>query len=122
MRNYTKIEAWKLTDDLTVQIYEITRAFPREEMYGISSQLRRASYSVPANIAEGASRESVRDFLHFLQIARGSLSETDYFVHLAERLHYVTAQQAGRLRDQIKRSFACLLAFMRAIEKNPPNQ
>src|SRR4029079_12676811 len=86
MRDYTKIEAWRLADDLTVAVYECTRSFPREEIYGLTSQLRRAAYSVPANIVEGASRESKKDYLHFLYIARGSLSETQYFIHLAGRL------------------------------------
>jgi four helix bundle protein len=85
MRDYTKIEAWKLADDLTVAVYNFSRAFPREEIYGLTNQLRRASYSVPANIAEGSSRESQRDYLHFLYIARGSLSEAQYFLHLAAR-------------------------------------
>src|SRR6266576_885733 len=79
MRDYTKIEEWKLADDLTVAVYERTRVFPKEEMYGLTSQLRRASYSVPANIVEGSSREGKRDYLHFLYIARGSLSEAQYF-------------------------------------------
>jgi hypothetical protein len=70
MRDYTKIEAWRLADDLTVAAYERTRSFPREEIYGLTSQLRRASYSVPANIVEGASRESKKDYLYFLYIAR----------------------------------------------------
>ncbi|HWH71018.1 MAG TPA: four helix bundle protein, partial [Candidatus Sulfotelmatobacter sp.] len=91
MRNYTKIEAWKLADDLTVAIYERTGTFPKEELYGLISQIRRAAYSVPANIAEGASRESKRDYLHFLYIARSSLSETHYFIHLAGRLGYLLA-------------------------------
>jgi four helix bundle protein len=82
MRDYTKIEAWRLADDLTVAVYAQTRSFPREEIYGLTSQLRRASYSVPANIVEGSSRESQKDYLHFLYIARGSLSETQYFIHL----------------------------------------
>jgi len=69
MRDYTKIEAWRLADDLTVAVYERTRSLPREEMYGLTSQLRRAAYSVPANIVEGASRESKKDYLHFLYIA-----------------------------------------------------
>jgi four helix bundle protein len=89
MRDYTKIEAWRLKDDLTVAIYERTRCFPREEIYGLTSQLRRAAYSVPANIVEGASRESKKDYLHFLYIARGSLSETQYFIRLARRLNFV---------------------------------
>ena len=81
MRDYTKIEAWKLADDLTVAVYERTRNFPKDELYGLTSQLRRASYSVPANIVEGSSRESKKDYLHFLYITRGSLSEAQYFIH-----------------------------------------
>ena len=66
MRDYTKIMAWRLADDLTVAIYERTRGFPKEEMYGVTSQIRRSSFSVPANIAEGASRNSQKEYLHFL--------------------------------------------------------
>ena len=76
MRGYTKIKAWRLADDLTVSVYEHT--FPKEETYGLTSQLRRAAYSVPANVVEGALRETKRDYLHFLYIARGSLAETQY--------------------------------------------
>ena len=65
MRDYTKIDAWRLADDLTVMVYEQTRSFPREEIYGLTSQLRRASYSVPANIVEGASRESKKTIFIF---------------------------------------------------------
>ncbi len=61
MRDYTKILAWQKADDLTVSVYEITRGFPKEELYSLTSQLRRAAYSVPANIVEGASRDSKRD-------------------------------------------------------------
>src|SRR5262249_61463368 len=99
MRDYTKIEAWRLADDLTVSVYERTRSFPREEVYGLTSQLRRASYSVPANIVEGASRESKRDYLHFLYIARGSLAETQYFIHLARGLKYLSYEDADTLHE-----------------------
>src|ERR1051325_7101004 len=117
MRDYSKIEAWKLADDLTVAVYEQTRSFPREEIYGLTSQLRRASYSVPANIVEGSSRESKKDYRHFLYIARGSLSETQYFVHLAGRLGYLSNEEAAKLRAQTRQSFACLYGLIRAIEK-----
>ena len=116
MRDYTKIEAWKLADDLTVAVYERTRSFPREEIYGLTSQLRRASYSVPANIVEGSSRESKKDYLHFLYIARGSLSETQYFVHLSRRLGYLSAQDADHLLGQTKQAFACLHGLIKAVE------
>ncbi len=117
MRDYTKIEAWRLADDLTVAVYERTRSFPKEEIYGLTSQLRRASYSVPANIVEGASRQSKKDYLHFLYIARGSLSETQYFIHLAQRLHYLSSEEAGGLQQQTKITFACLHGLIRAVEK-----
>ena len=117
MRDYTKIEAWRLADDLTVAVYERTRSFPREEIYGLTSQLRRAAYSVPANIVEGSSRESKKDYLHFLYIARGSLSETQYFIHLARRLGYFSSQQADALQQQTKITFACLHGLIRAVEK-----
>jgi four helix bundle protein len=117
VRDYTKIKAWQLADDLTVSVYERTRSFPREEVYGLTSQLRRASYSVPANIVEGASRESKRDYLHFLYIARGSLSETQYFIHLARRLKYLPDQDADTLHEQTKFVFACLHGLIRSVEK-----
>jgi four helix bundle protein len=117
MRDYTKIEAWRLADDLTVAVYERTRSFPREEIYGLTSQLRRAAYSVPANIVEGSSRESKKDYLHFLYIARGSLSETQYFIHLARRLDYVSSQETDAPQRQMKITFACLHGLIRAVEK-----
>jgi four helix bundle protein len=117
MRDYTKIDAWKLADDLTVAIYEATRGFPREEVYGLTSQVRRAAYSVPANIVEGSSREGKRDYLHFLYIARGSLSETQYFVHLAQRLGCLPVPDAERLIVQTKQVFGCLHGLIQAVEK-----
>src|SRR2546428_7914034 len=117
MRDYTKIEAWKLADDLTVSVYKKTRRFPREEIYGLTRQLRRASYSVPANIVEGSSRESKKDYLHFLYIARGSLSEAQYFIHLSHRLRYLTHEETDNLLAQTKLTFACLHGLIRAVEK-----
>jgi four helix bundle protein len=92
MRDYTKIDAWRLADDLTVAVYEQTRSFPREEVYGLTNQLRRASYSVPANIVEGTSRESKKDYLHFQYTARGSLSENN--ISSTSRADLVTCQMS----------------------------
>jgi four helix bundle protein len=117
MRDYTKIEAWKLADDLTVAIYEKTRALPREERYGLTGQLRRAASSVPANIVEGSARESKKDYLHFLHIARGSLSEAQYFVHLAKRLGYLAEPDAAELHMQTKHVFACLHGLTQAVAR-----
>lgn len=117
MRDYTKIEAWKRSDDLTVAIYERTRTFPKEEIYGLTAQLRRAAYSVPANIVEGSARESKRDYLHFLYIARGSLSETQYFLHLSHRLGYVSDSHYQILHEQVKVTFRCLHGLIQAVER-----
>jgi four helix bundle protein len=117
MRDYTKIEAWKLADDLVVAVYQVTKSFPKEELYGITSQLRRAASSVAANIVEGSARESLKDYLHFLQIARASLSETQYFLHLATRLGYLSEPTSSDLASQCKRTFACLHGLMIAIRR-----
>lgn len=117
MRDYTKIDAWRLADDLTVAVYERTRAFPREELYGLTSQLRRAASSVPANIVEGSARDTKRDYLHFLYIARASLSETQYFLHLSCRLGYLDPHAAAALQADTKQVFACLHGLTKAVEK-----
>lgn len=117
MRDYTKIEAWRLADNLTIAIYEATRSFPSEEIYGLTSQLRRASYSVPANIVEGASRESKKEYLHFLHIARGSLAESRYFIHLANRLGYLDDAVKFRLDELAGETFGCLHGLTKAVSK-----
>ncbi len=117
MRDYTKIQAWKLADDLTVAVYEQTRGFPREEIYGLTNQLRRAAYSVPGNIAEGSARQTQKDYLHFLYIARGSLTEVQYFIHLAHRIAYLPDKQYQVLSEQVKATFARLHGLIKAVEK-----
>jgi four helix bundle protein len=96
-RDFTKIRAWQLADDLTVAVYHCTKSFPREELYGLTSQLRRAASSVPANIAEGSNRASKKNYLRFLSIAAGSLAETKYFLHLSGRLDYLAQAEYQKL-------------------------
>ena len=89
MRDYKNIKAFQLADELVVEIYKITKNFPKDEIYGLTSQLRRATVSIPANIAEGASRQHKKDYLNFLYVARGSLAEAEYLLHLANKLGYL---------------------------------
>ena len=117
MRDYRKIQAWQLADDLTVAVYEKTREYPKEETYGLRSQIRRCAYSVPANICEGATRGSKKDYLHFLHIARGSLSETEYFVHLSKRLGYVSASDHDELMAGVRATFKQLHGLIVAVKK-----
>ena len=115
MRDFRKIEAWQLADDLAVAVYAATKGFPKEELYGITSQIRRAVTSVAANIVEGASRESAKDYAHFLQIARGSLAETQYFLQFARRLEYLDEEHATGLEQAARRVFGCLHGLMQAV-------
>lgn len=88
-RDYRKITAFQKADELAVKVYEATRDWPGEERYGLTSQVRRAVVSAAANIVEGASRNTDQDYLHFLSIARGSLREAGYLLHLSARLGYL---------------------------------
>ena len=122
MRDFRKIETWQLADDLVVAVYEATKSFPREETYGITSQIRRAASSVTANIVGGASRESSKDYAHFLQIARGSLAETQYFLHLAFRLGYMREDEAHDLEQLSRRVFGCLHGLISAVRRDQSRQ
>ena len=117
MRNFNNIVAWQKSDDLAVAIDEATRSFPKEETYALTSQIRRAAYSVPANIAEGASRNTQKDYLHFLFIARGSLSEVTYFVHLSQRLGYFNDDACVPLFKQADEASRILTGLIRSVEK-----
>lgn len=116
MRDYTKIRAWQSADDLTVAVYLVTRRFPKEELYGITSQLRRAVSSGPANIVEGASRGSNQDYLRFLYIARASLTEAHYFIHLSHRLGYLSDEIFKDLIAKASESLRILAGLIRTVE------
>ena len=89
VQSYRDLIVWQRAMDLVLAVFEVTRAFPREEAFGLTSQLRRACVSVPSNIAEGQGRHSPKEFVRFLEIAHGSLQEVETQVMIAHRLHYV---------------------------------
>jgi four helix bundle protein len=91
VRSYKDLIAWQKAVDLAVAFYDATRNFPREETFGLASQLRRAAVSIPSNIAEGHSRNSTREFAHFLTIALGSLNEAETQLLIAQKLGYLKA-------------------------------
>lgn len=117
MRDYKNILAWQKADDMTVAVYGATRSFPKDEVYSMTSQLRRAAYSVPANIAEGASRSSQKDYLHFLYVASGSAAEVAYFLHLARRLEYLSDDIHSRLAAQADEASRVLTGLIHSVEK-----
>jgi len=90
IRNHKDLEVWKKSIDLVSNIYKITESFPNKELYGLTNQIRRAAVSVPSNIAEGAARNSKKEFIQFLYIALGSLSELETQIIIASRLEYLS--------------------------------
>jgi four helix bundle protein len=114
IKNYRELIVWQRAMDLVEMIYRVSRSFPKEELFALGAQLRRAAVSIPANIAEGQGRHTTKEFLHFLSIASGSLVEMETHVLIAERLNYVSHQVAseaiglaaevGRLTNGLVRS------------------
>jgi four helix bundle protein len=101
--NHEKLKIFVLSDRLVLDVYRVTRAFPSDERYGLQSQLRRASVSVPCNIVEGAARDSDKEYAHFLRVACGSASEARYLVSVAARLGYLTPADTSRLEQDFRR-------------------
>jgi len=101
VRSHRRLEVWKKSILLTKEIYKATAAFPKSEEYGLTSQLRRASVSVPSNLAEGAARRGNKEFKQFLNIAQGSLSELDTQLELAHMLGYLELQTHQNLTQEV---------------------
>jgi len=94
MQHYSKLLVWQRSHRLTLNLFRASQAFPSSERYGLTAQLRREAASVPTNIAEGSKMASSNEFAHFLNIAEGSLSETEYLVLLSRDLGYISAEIA----------------------------
>src|SRR5918911_3360308 len=100
LKSYSELIAWQKAMDLVQTIYETVRVFPKEEIYGLTSQLKRAAVSVPSNIAEGQGRKSAREFIHHLSIAYGSLMEVETQILIAIRLGYLSQQDAEQITER----------------------
>src|SRR5208337_1604967 len=100
LRSYRELIAWQKAVDLVTEIYSITREFPREEVYGLTSQMRRSAVSIPSNIAEGQGRATKGEFVQFLAHARGSLFELETQILISERLGYLSPEIEKRLLAQ----------------------
>jgi four helix bundle protein len=117
MRDHTKLRAFKLSDELAYKIYMITRRFPKDEIYGLSLQMRRSAVSVPSNIVEGCARESQAEYLRFLEIAFGSLRELHYQFNLSVRLGYVKEKDVSDCESIIIETEKVLGSLIRSIRK-----
>ncbi len=101
MHNYNNLQIWQQAMDLVEDIYKLTASFPTEEKFGLVSQMTRAAVSIPSNIAEGAGRNSDKDFAHFISIAIGSLYELNTQIVLSERLGYINPSQSQELQKKL---------------------
>jgi four helix bundle protein len=101
MQRFHDLKVWQRSHALVLKLYPLTATLPADERFGLVSQLRRAAVSVPTNIAEGSKRQSKADFAHFLNIAEGSLAETEYLLMLARDLGYLSAETAVPLLAEI---------------------
>jgi four helix bundle protein len=114
-RDHRKLNAFKLADELALDVYRVTAGFPASETYGLRSQLRRAAVSTPTNIVEGCARDPEGDFLRFLDIAFGSIREVIYLISLANRLQFLGDADASRLTAQGDHVAGALLNLRRSI-------
>lgn len=101
MRPHEKLDVWNKSMDLVVTIYKATETFPKEERFGLTSQIRRAAVSIPANIAEGAARNSRKEFVHFLSNAQGSASELETEWLIAHRLRYLAHSTHESIKNEL---------------------
>lgn len=117
IRNFYDLDAWKKGHVLALKIYEITKSFPQNEVYGITNQLRRAASSITANIAEGFARYHFKDKIRFYHNSRGSTAEVQNFLLLAKDLKYINIEQCRELGEQSNEIGKLINGLIRSIEQ-----
>ena len=115
MRPFRDLKVWEKSHHLTLEIYRLTKTFPHDEKFGLTSQLRRAAASIPANIAEGCGRGSDADFRRFLLISAGSASEVEYHILLARDLGYIDEVSYGTTNNKVTEINRMLSAFIQKL-------
>lgn len=118
MRDFNQLHVWQRSHKMALALYKATRSFPGDERFGLASQLRRAASSVPTNIAEGSKRATPKDYARFLNIAEGSLGETEYLVQLSRDLSYLPPESATILLTEIKELSSMLHSLRKTIQRD----
>jgi len=116
MKTHKDLEVWKKSIEMVTKIYSLTRNFPKEELYGLTNQMRRAAVSVPSNIAEGAGRNSNKELMQFLFIASGSLAELETQIIIANNLGYLNNEQKVEIIQQISNIFKMLSGLKQSLQ------
>jgi len=117
MRGFRELRVWQGGMELVECVYRVTQSFPRQEVYGLTSQLRRAAVSIPANIAEGQSRQHIKEYLNFLSMAQGSVGELETELEIAGRLKYLAAEELEPLMAKLGSLGRQIRALRVALEK-----
>lgn len=121
MRDFRKIQVWERAHQFALQVYKITSSLPKEELYGSTSQMRRAAMSIPSNIAEGCGRDTQTELARFIHIASGSASELEYQLILAHDLGYIRDELYPNLNAEINEIKRMLVGFEKAVKANSKN-
>lgn len=117
MKDFKELEIWKRSHKLTIEIYRATQKFPKEEIYGLTSQIRRAVSSIPTNIAEGCGRRTNAELANFLNIASGSASEVEYELLLARDIDYLAEEQYVQFAKEVREIRSMLSAYMTKVRE-----
>ncbi|MFH0985915.1 MAG: four helix bundle protein [Candidatus Omnitrophota bacterium] len=117
MRDFKKIKVYQKAEALILVIYKLTKDFPKEEIFGLTSQLRRAVVSVACNIAEGSSRQHLKDYMHFLYIARGSLAEVKCLVGVSSELGYVAKADHSQIEALLEEASKMLYGLIKSVKE-----
>jgi len=114
---HTKLDVWKKSINFTIDIYNLCKKFPKEELFGISSQLKRAACSIPTNIAEGAARQTKKEFIQFLYIAQGSSSEVATFLEICKKLEWISNKEKTALDIKLSDISKMLTGLIKSLKR-----
>ena len=115
MQDFRKLNVWGKSHKLTLEIYKVTRNFPKEELFGLTSQIRRSTSSIPTNIAEGCVKKTQKDFSRYLYIALGSASETEYLILLSYELNYIKEIEYQKVLFDVQEIKKMIISFILKI-------
>jgi four helix bundle protein len=118
MRDHKKLKAFELADEIVILVYRATASFPKEELYGLTSQIRRSVISVPSNIVEGCARDTQEDYVRFLNMAFGSLRELHYQLSLSKRLGFLSDEDLSIIEPKVTETEKVLNGLIKALRKD----
>ena len=118
MQNYQDLKVWQKSHQFVLSVYQLTNDFPKNEIFGLTSQMRRATVSISANLAEGCGKNSTLDIANYSQISLGSLHETEYYLLLSKDLHYISIEIFEKRNSEIREIKAMLISLIKRV-RNP---